>query len=88
MSLEKYSDWCFSEQFSLIAQAFAQHINDGTHYAAAVQWLDALTEYVAILNTDIGWSTDESIAFVMGKYGTAITEAGEVSVIAFIKMNL
>ena len=76
------------EQFASIAQAFAQHTNDGTHYAAAGQWLDALTEYVAILNTEIGWSTDESIAFVMGKYGTAITEAGDVSVTAFIQMHL
>ena len=76
------------EQFASISQAFAQHTNDGTHYAAAGQWLDALTEYVTILNTDIGWSADESIAFVMGKYGTAITDAGDVSVTAFIQMHL
>jgi hypothetical protein len=76
------------EQFASISQAFAQHTNDGTHYAAAGQWLDALTEYVAILNTEIGWSEDESIAFVMGKYGTAITDAGDVSVTAFIQMHL
>ena len=50
--------------------------------------MDALTEYVTILNTDIGWSEDKSIEFVMGKYGTTITEAGEVRVIAFIQMHL
>jgi hypothetical protein len=76
------------EQFASINQAFAEHINDGTHYASAGQWLDALTEYVNILETDIGWSADESIAFVMGKYGTAITEAGDIGVTAFIQMHL
>jgi len=76
------------EQFALIAQSFTDHNNDGTHYAAAGEWLDAMMEYVAILNTDIGWSEDESIAFVMGKYGTSITEAGDVSVAAFVQMHL
>ncbi|MFC1739744.1 hypothetical protein ACFL1G_11970, partial [Planctomycetota bacterium] len=76
------------EQFASIGQAFAEHINDGTHYASAGEWLDALTEYVIILNTEIGWPLDESVAFVMGKYGTGITEAGDVGVTAFIQMHL
>ncbi len=76
------------EQFASIAQSFADHSNDGTHYAAAGEWLDALMEYVAILTSDVGWSEDESIAFVMGKYGTSITEAGDVSVTAFVQMRL
>ena len=76
------------EQFSSIAEAFALHENDGTHYATAMQWLDALTEYMIVLNTDIGWPADESIAFVMGKYGAPVTEAGQVSAIAFIQMHL
>jgi hypothetical protein len=76
------------EQMAAIVATFKEHVNDGTHYAAAGQWLDALTEYVDILSTDIGWPTDESIAFVMGKYGTTVTETGNISVIAFIQMHL
>ncbi len=76
------------EQMASIAGVFASHINDGTHYAAAGQWLDALVEYAGILNSDIGWSTDESVAFVMGKYGTAVTEAGDINVTAYIQMRL
>jgi hypothetical protein len=76
------------EQSAIIGQAFSEHVNDGTHYAAAGQWLDALSEYVGVLNTEIGWSADESVAFVMGKYGTGITEGGDVSVTAFIQMHL
>jgi hypothetical protein len=76
------------EQMASIAEVFELHSNDGTHYATAGQWLDALAEYVAILNTKIGWPADKSIAFVMGKYRTAITEASDVSVVAFIQMHL
>ena len=71
-----------------IASALSTHQNDGTHYASAGQWMDALVEYAGILNRDIGWSADESIAFVMGKYGTAVTEAGDINVTAFIQMRL
>jgi hypothetical protein len=77
-----------SEQMASIAGAFASHRNDGTHYAAAGQWLDALVEYTGILNSDIGWPMDKSIAFVMGKYGTALTEASDINVTAFIQMRL
>ncbi|MHC4616844.1 MAG: autotransporter outer membrane beta-barrel domain-containing protein [Planctomycetota bacterium] len=76
------------EQMTLIVSAFEQHVNDGTHYAAAGQWLDALTEYVGILSAEIGWPADESVAFVMGKYCTPVTEGGHVGVAAFIQMHL
>jgi hypothetical protein len=76
------------EQMASIAETFAQHSNDGTHYASAGQWLDALAEYVGILNTEIGWQVDESVAFVMGKYCAGITEAGDVSTTAYVQMYL
>jgi hypothetical protein len=76
------------EQFASIGQAFSQHVNDGTHYASAKQWLDALGEYTMLLISEIGWSSEDSIAFVMGKYGPTVTEAGNISVIAFIQMHL
>jgi hypothetical protein len=76
------------EQFASIGQAFTLHVNDGTHYASAKQWLDALGEYTMLLISEIGWSSDDSVAFVMGKYGPTVTEAGNISVIAFIQMHL
>ncbi|MHC4483530.1 MAG: Ig-like domain-containing protein, partial [Planctomycetota bacterium] len=75
------------EQFASISQALASG-GEGAHYATARQWLDALTEYVAILVGDIGWPADESVAFAMGKYGPAVTEAGTISITAFIQMYL
>jgi len=76
------------EQFASIGQAFAIHVNDGTHYATAKQWLDALAEYTMLLISEIGWSTDDSVAFVMSKYGPTVTEASDVCVVAFIQMHL
>lgn len=75
------------EQFASISQALAGG-GEGTHYATAGQWLDTLTEYVAILVGDIGWPADESVAFAMGKYGPSVTEAGTISVTAFIQLYL
>ena len=77
-----------NEQMASIAGALSSHQNDGTHYASAGQWLDALVEYVGILQRDIGWSADESVAFVMGKYGSPITEAGDINVTAYVQMRL
>jgi hypothetical protein len=76
------------EQFASISQVFTLHVNDGTHYATAKQWLDALGEYTILLISEIGWSSDDSVAFVMGKYGPTDTETGNISVIAFIQMHL
>jgi len=76
------------EQFASIGQAFAVHVNDGTHYATAMQWLDALAEYTMLLISEIGWSQDDSIAFVMSKYGPTVTETGDVGIVAFIQMHL
>ncbi|MHC4728383.1 MAG: hypothetical protein ACYS17_14275, partial [Planctomycetota bacterium] len=76
------------EQFASIGQAFTLHVNDGTHYAVARQWLDALGQYTMLLVSEIGWSSEDSVAFVMSKYGPTVTEAGNISVIAFIQMHL
>ncbi len=76
------------EQFASISQAFAVHVNDGTHYASAKEWLDALAEYTMLLISEIGWSPDDSVAFVMSKYGPTVTEAFDIGVVAFIQMHL
>ncbi len=76
------------EMMTSIIAAFDAHTNDGTHYASAAQWVEAMTEYVIILNSDIGWDMDKSVAFIMRKYGSGITEGGQVSVIAFVQIHL
>jgi hypothetical protein len=51
------------EQMILIAATLASHTNDDTQYAAAGQWLDAMAQYVGILNSELGYSKAESVAF-------------------------
>ena len=75
------------EQMASIAMAFADHADDGTHYAAAGQWIDALAEYVGILNTEMGYSPGDSAAFA-NKYVAPATEAGDVSLIAYVEASL
>jgi len=76
------------EQSAMIAQGFAEHVGDGTHYALAGQWIDALAEYTGTLNSEIGWSTDKSITFVMGKYGSGIIESGDLRTAMFVQTYL
>jgi hypothetical protein len=74
------------EQMAVIAQRLAEHVGDGTYYALAGQWIDALAEYVDILATDIGWKTDASVEFVMGKYGSKFGE--DIRTTLFVQMRL
>jgi len=62
------------EQFDAASQVIAMHFNadDGTHYAVAGEWLNAIAEYFSILTnvtgtgnypeyTEIGWDSDRAL---------------------------
>ena len=74
------------EQMASIASAMVSP-EAGTYYAAAGQWLDALAEYVGILNTEMGFSVPDSVAAV-DKYVTPITEGDNVSLAAYVAARL
>jgi hypothetical protein len=77
------------EQMALIAAAFADHTGDGTYYATAGQWLDALVKYVSILTNEMGFSAEDATAFVMDKYGAAINDSDDASLlVAYTEANL
>lgn len=75
------------EQMTLIAAALAEHVGDGTYYATAEQWLDSLVAYIGIMNTEMGYSASDSVAFAE-KYLTPVTETGSVSLIAYVEARL
>ena len=77
-----------AEQMASISQALALHTDDGTHYAAAGQWLDALVEYIGIINSEIGWSMADSVAFVTTKYVAPATADVDATVAAYIETRL
>ncbi|HUT30764.1 MAG TPA: filamentous hemagglutinin N-terminal domain-containing protein [Sedimentisphaerales bacterium] len=71
-----------------IAQSLSTRAGEDTLYALAGQWINALTEYVGILNTEIGKSTDESITFVVRKYGSRLVQGADMRTSMFIEMHL
>jgi len=75
------------DQMDSFAQELTRHKGDGTDYDLAGQCIFALTEYVNILGTDIGWPVEKSVGFVMGRYVPRLTEGDEIR-IAVIQMQL
>jgi len=78
------------EMATSIATAFAGRVNDGTQYATAIEYIDAFVRYLAVLDTEMGSpvADGDSIAFLMGKYGTGITESDNSNIAAFVATRL
>ena len=67
-----------------IVTKLAEHVNDGTHYAAATEYLDAFVEYIRILDDEMGSPMGDSMAFAMEKYGSSILENDNSNIAAFL----
>jgi hypothetical protein len=77
------------EQMTLIAAALADHKGDGTYYAMAGEWLNALVKYVDILINDLGFSAEDATALVMDKYGASIKDSDDAGIlVAYIDAHL
>jgi filamentous hemagglutinin family protein len=78
------------EMATSIVTAFAGHVDDGTQYATAIEYIDAFVQYIAVLDTEMGSPVAEgdSVAFVMGKHGTGITESDNANIGAFVATRL
>jgi hypothetical protein len=60
------------EMATSIAMAF-EGAAEGSQYASAMEFIDAFVQYVAALDS-LGSPVGDSTAFVMGKYGTRLSE--------------
>jgi hypothetical protein len=74
------------EQFATIA-TMLNNPKEGTQYALAAQWLDALTEYTSILHEDFQMPTDETMTYV-AKYTTPVVNGDNAAVAAFVQTKL
>ncbi len=74
------------EQMASIATAFADHAGDGTYYAAAGEWIDALVTYVSIMTDEMGWSAGDSVAMLLAKHG--LPEGTDATVVAYVQSRL
>ncbi|MHC4756354.1 MAG: hypothetical protein ACYTBP_14555, partial [Planctomycetota bacterium] len=73
------------EQMTLIAQAFSDHVGDGTYYASAGEYMDALVEYVGIMNSEMGFSEDQATAYLTTNHAPTTSDA---AVTAYIEARL
>jgi hypothetical protein len=71
-----------------IVTAFAGRVNDGTQYATAIEYIDAFVRYIAVLSTEMGSPVGDSVAFVIEKYGTGLTESENNNIAAFVATRL
>lgn len=76
------------EQMASIANAITSNTEADSHYARAGKYLDALTEYVGILNTEMDFSTTESVMFAADKYVSRLAGSENVGVAAFVTARL
>ncbi|MHC4570451.1 MAG: two-partner secretion domain-containing protein [Planctomycetota bacterium] len=75
------------EMATSIAMAF-EGAAEGTQYASVMEYVDAFVQYVAVLDTELGSPVEDSVAFVMGKYGAGITESDNANIAAFVATRL
>jgi hypothetical protein len=71
-----------------IADAITFNVGPEKYYADAGNYLDALAEYVGILNSDMDFTAAESITFVAGKYIVPLADGQSVNLSAFIGIRL
>jgi filamentous hemagglutinin family protein len=76
------------EQMASIAEALARNAGADNQYATAGEYLDALADYVSILNSEMGLSAQEAVQFASDKYGTRLAQSGNAAVTAYVTARL
>jgi len=75
------------EMGTTIATAFSGAA-EGSQYASVAEYVDAFVQYIAILDTELGSPVEDSVAFVMGRYGTGITAGENSNLASFIATRM
>ena len=75
------------EMSALIVTAFADAA-EGNQYVSVAEYIDSFVRYVAVLYTDLGPPVDDSLAFVMNRYGTGLTASENSNIAAFVATRL
>jgi filamentous hemagglutinin family protein len=76
------------EQMASIADAIANNTEDDNQYYLAGQYLDALAEYVGILNMEMNFSIEESIELAMEKYVGQLADGDNAGLAAYVAARL
>jgi hypothetical protein len=76
------------EMAGSIVTAFAGHVDDGTQYATAIEYIDAFVRYIAVLDTEMGSPVGDSTVFVMEKHGAGLAESDNSNIGTFVASRL
>lgn len=76
------------EQDAAVTEAIAKGAEGNTEYALAKEYLDALAEYVGILNSGMDFSAADSTEFVMDKYIAPLAEDENFGLATFLAARL
>lgn len=76
------------EEMASIADAIARNAGADNHYGVAEEYLNALAEYISILNSEMGFSMNEAVEFVTAKYVDQLAVRGNPNVAAYVKSRL
>jgi hypothetical protein len=76
------------EQMTSIANAIAQNVGAANQYAAAGEYINALAKYVGVLNSQMGYTTDEAIQLVTDKYVGPLGQGQNAGLAAYVAARL
>lgn len=76
------------EQMASIADAIARNTEADSNYALAGEYLDALAGYVGILNSELGFTIEESVTFAADKYVIPLAETENIGLAAYVAAGL
>ena len=76
------------EQMTSIANALAQNAGANNQYAAAGKYVDALAQYVSVLNSQMGFTTDQAVQLATDKYVGPLGQTQNAGVAAYVAARL
>jgi hypothetical protein len=71
-----------------IADTIARNTGANNEYAMAGEYIDALVKYVGILNSEMGFSLEESIEIATNNYVEQLVEDDNAGLVAYIVARL
>ena len=76
------------EQMASIADAIASNAGADNHYGLAEEYLNALAQYISILNAEMGFSMSEAVELAKANYVDQLAVRGNPNVAAYVSSRL
>ena len=73
-----------------LASVFADNATnpDMPQFASAMEYIDAFVQYAAVIDNELGSPVEDSVAFVLGKYGSGLSEVENQNIMTYVQSRL